>query len=217
VTTAPVRRCSWARSPLDIAYHDAEWGVPVHDDRVLFEFLVLEGAQAGLSWSTVLNKRAHYRRAFAGFYAAKVARFTRADVDRLVQDPGIVRHRQKIESAVTNAQAFLRVQAEHGSFDRYVWPFVGGAPKVNGRRSPREVPPRTPESDALSKDLERRGFSFVGSTICYAFMQAVGMVDDHLVSCFRYRAPRRRAARAGGAASRAAARPRPRRRTSPAN
>ena len=212
-----VKRCGWARSERDIAYHDAEWGVPVHDDRVLFEFLVLEGAQAGLSWSTILNKRAHYRRAFAGFDPAKVARFTPADVDRLVQDAGIVRHRQKIASAVTNARAFLAVQAEHGSFARYLWSFVGGAPKINRWRSPRQVPARTVESDALSKDLKRRGFSFVGSTICYAFMQAVGMVNDHLVSCAQYRAPRPRAARAGGGVSRAAAPRRPRRRTSPAS
>jgi DNA-3-methyladenine glycosylase I len=212
-----VKRCAWARSEQDIAYHDAEWGVPVHDDRVLFEFLVLEGAQAGLSWSTILNKRAHYRRAFAGFDPAKVARFTPADVDRLVLDAGIVRHRQKIASAVTNARAFLAVQAEHGSFARYLWPFVGGAPKINRWRSPRQVPARTVESDALSKDLKRRGFSFVGSTICYAFMQAVGMVNDHLVSCAQYRAPRPRAARAGGGASRAVAPRRPRRRTSPAS
>ena len=180
-------RCAWARSPADIAYHDAEWGVPVHDDRVLFEFLILEGAQAGLSWSTILAKRAAYRRAFAGFDPAKVARFTPARVDRLMQDAGIVRHRQKLESAVTNAQAFLRVQREFGSFDRYLWPFVGGAPKVNAWRRPRQVPARTAESDALSKDLKRRGFSFVGSTICYAFMQAVGMVNDHLVTCVRYK------------------------------
>ena len=212
-----VKRCAWARSEQDIAYHDAEWGVPVHDDRVLFEFLVLEGAQAGLSWSTILNKRAHYRRAFAGFDPAKVARFTPADVDRLVQDAGIVRHRQKIASAVTNARAFLAVQAEHGSFARYLWRFVGGAPKINRWRSPRQVPARTVESDALSKELKRRGFSFVGSTICYAFMQAVGMVNDHLVSCAQYRAPRPRAARAGGGVSRAAAPRRPRRRTSPAS
>jgi DNA-3-methyladenine glycosylase I len=217
VSAALVRRCSWARSPLDIAYHDEEWGVPVHDDRVLFEFLVLEGAQAGLSWSTILNKRTHYRRAFAGFDPAKVARFTEADVDRLMGDAGIVRHRQKIASAVTNARAFLRVQAEHGSFDRYVWAFVDGTPQVNGWRSPRQVPARTPESDALSKDLRRRGFSFVGSTICYAFMQAVGMVNDHLAHCARHRARRPRAGHAGAAASRARA-PRPRRRrTSPAS
>jgi DNA-3-methyladenine glycosylase I len=189
--TRAVERCGWARSPLDIAYHDEEWGVPVHDDRVLFEFLVLEGAQAGLSWSTILNKRPNYRRAFAGFDPAKVARFTAADIDRLLGDAGIVRHRQKIASVVTNARAFLRVQAEHGSFDRYVWSFVGGAPKVNGWRMLRQVPARTPESDALSKDLKRRGFSFVGSTICYAFMQAVGMVNDHLVTCPRHAAVRR--------------------------
>jgi DNA-3-methyladenine glycosylase I len=180
-------RCAWARSPADIAYHDAEWGVPVHDDRVLFEFLILEGAQAGLSWSTILAKRAAYRRAFADFDPAKVARFTTARVDRLMQDAGIVRHRQKLESAVSNAGAFLTVQQEHGSFDRYVWGFVGGAPKRNAWRRPRQIPVRTAESDALSKDLKRRGFSFVGSTICYAFMQAVGMVNDHLVSCVRYR------------------------------
>jgi DNA-3-methyladenine glycosylase I len=181
-----MERCAWARSPLDIAYHDAEWGVPVHDDRVLFEFLVLEGAQAGLSWSTILAKRPAYRRAFAEFDPVKIARFTPARIDRLMQDAGIVRHRQKLESAVTNAKAFLRVQAEHGSFDRYVWAFVGGAPKRNAWRTPRQVPASTPESDALSKDLKRRGFGFVGSTICYAFIQAVGMVDDHLVTCPRY-------------------------------
>ena len=215
--TAAVERCGWAQSPLDIAYHDEEWGVPVHDDRVLFEFLVLEGAQAGLSWSTILNKRENYRRAFAGFDPATVARFTAADVTRLVGDAGIVRHRQKIESVVSNARAFLRVQAEHGSFDRYVWSFVGGAPKVNAWRKHGQVPARTAESDALSKDLKRRGFSFVGSTICYAFMQAVGMVNDHLVRCVCYRAPRRRAARAGAAASRVRARRSPRRRTSRAS
>lgn len=187
MTRAPVRRCAWARSELDIAYHDAEWGAPVHDDHVLFEFLVLEGAQAGLSWSTILTKRAAYRRAFADFDPVQVARFTPARIDRLMQDAGIVRHRQKLDSAVSNAQAFLRVQAEHGSFDTYVWPFVGGAPKRNAWRRPRQVPPRTLASDALSKDLKRRGFTFVGSTICYAFMQAMGMVNDHLVTCFRYK------------------------------
>jgi DNA-3-methyladenine glycosylase I len=187
VKAAPVRRCSWAQGELDIAYHDAEWGVPVHDDRVLFEFLVLEGAQAGLSWSTILNKRASYRRAFVEFDPSKVARFTPARIDRLVQDAGIVRHRQKIESVVTNAKAFLGVQAEHGSFDTYVWQFVGGTPKRNAWRSPGQIAPRTAESDALSKDLKRRGFTFVGSTICYAYMQAVGMVNDHLVTCFRYK------------------------------
>jgi DNA-3-methyladenine glycosylase I len=183
----PPARCPWARTPLDIEYHDAEWGVPVHDDRVLFEFLTLEGAQAGLSWSTILNKRAHYRRAFADFDPAKVAHFTPAKIDRLLGDAGIVRHRQKLESVVTNARAFLRVQSEHGSFDRYVWSFVGGTPKTNAWRRPGQVAPRTTESDALSKDLKRRGFTFVGSTICYAYMQAVGMVNDHLVTCFRYK------------------------------
>jgi DNA-3-methyladenine glycosylase I len=179
-------RCAWPKSPLDIAYHDAEWGVPVHDDRVLFEFLTLEGAQAGLSWSTILKKREHYRRAFDGFDPERVARFTQKRIDRLVADPGIVRHRGKIESTVSNAKHFLEVLREFGSFDRYVWRFVGGSPRVNHPRTLRDVPARTPESDALSKDLQRRGFRFVGSTICYAFMQAVGMVNDHTRDCFRY-------------------------------
>ena len=182
---APVR-CSWPKSPLDIVYHDTEWGVPVHDDRLLFELLTLEGAQAGLSWSTILNKRDNYRRAFEGFDPERVARFTARRVDRLVEDPGIVRHRGKIESAVSNAKRFLEVQREFGSFDRYVWQFVGGAPRANQRRSLRDIPARTAESDALSQDLKRRGFRFVGSTICYAFMQAVGMVNDHTTDCFRY-------------------------------
>src|SRR5919206_4617859 len=181
-----VRRCAWPRTELDIQYHDAEWGVPAHDDRRLFEFLVLEGAQAGLSWSTILAKRPHYRRAFAEFEPARVARFTPARVERLLRDPGIVRNRLKVESAVRNARAFLKVQEEFGSFDRYVWQFVGGTPRVNAWRTPRAVPARTPESDALSKDLKRRGFRFVGSTICYAFMQAVGMVNDHTTDCFRH-------------------------------
>jgi DNA-3-methyladenine glycosylase I len=179
-------RCAWPKSDLDIAYHDAEWGVPVHDDQVLFEFLTLEGAQAGLSWSTILKKREHYRRAFDGFDPERVARFTPARVERLVADPGIVRHRGKIESTVSNAKRFLDVQREFGSFDSYVWQFVGGAPRVNHWRTLRDIPARTPESDALSKDLARRGFRFVGSTICYAFMQAVGMVNDHTTDCFRY-------------------------------
>ena len=187
-----VRRCSWPRSELDIAYHDAEWGVPVHDDRVLFEFLTLEGAQAGLSWSTILKKRPGYRRAFAGFEPRRVARFTAANEERLLQDAGIVRNRLKIASTISNARAFLAVQDEFGSFDAYVWRFVEGRPKQNARRSLREVPARTPESDALSKDLQRRGFRFVGSTICYAFMQATGMVNDHLVTCFRYKTLGRR-------------------------
>ena len=190
VATPNQKRCSWARTPLSIAYHDAEWGVPVHDDRVLFEFLTLEGAQAGLSWETILKKRDTYRQAFAGFDPARVARFTPARIERLMRNPGIVRNRLKIESSVTNAKAFLAVQKEFGSFDAYVWRFVGGAPLMNRRRTLSEVPARTPESDALSKDLLRRGFKFVGSTICYAFMQAVGMVDDHTRNCFR-RAPHR--------------------------
>ena len=187
-------RCPWARSELDLAYHDAEWGVPVHDDRVLFEFLLLEGAQAGLSWSTILRKRPHYRRAFAGFDPRRVARFTPARLQRLMQDPGLVRNRLKLASAVSNARAFLAVQREFGSFDAYVWRFVDGRPRQNARRSLRQLPARPAESDALSDDLRCRGFRFVGSTICYAFMQAVGMVNDHLVSCFRYRplAARRR-------------------------
>jgi DNA-3-methyladenine glycosylase I len=188
-------RCAWAQTPLSIAYHDAEWGVPAHDDRVLFEFITLEGAQAGLSWETILRKRDTYRDAFADFDPAKVARFTPARIERLLQDPGIVRNRLKIESTVTNAKAFLAVQREFGSFDAYVWTFVGGAPLDNARRHLKDVPPRTPESDTLSKDLSKRGFRFVGSTICYAFMQAVGMVNDHTVDCFtrmRRREPPRR-------------------------
>ncbi|HEX8725153.1 MAG TPA: DNA-3-methyladenine glycosylase I [Gemmatimonadaceae bacterium] len=182
-------RCAWATSPLGVAYHDAEWGVPVHDDRVFFEFLTLEGAQAGLSWETILRKRDAYRAAFAAFDPAAVARFTPARVEKLLADPGIVRNRLKVESTVTNARAFLKVQREFGSFDAYVWRFVDGAPLVNRRRSSRDVPARTERSDALSRDLGRRGFRFVGTTICYAFMQAVGLVNDHLVTCFRYRAP----------------------------
>jgi DNA-3-methyladenine glycosylase I len=183
-------RCAWARTPLGIAYHDREWGVPVHDDRVLFEFLTLEGAQAGLSWETILRKRDAYREAFAGFDPARVARFTSVRVERLLQNPGIVRNRLKIESTVGNARAFLAVQKEFASFDRYVWGFVGGTPRVNGPRELKEIPSRTAESDALSRDLLRRGFKFVGSTICYAFMQAVGLVNDHTVDCFRYPRPR---------------------------
>src|SRR5918996_684410 len=182
------KRCPWCEiNELEIAYHDKEWGVPVHDDRRLFEFLVLEGAQAGLSWSTILNKRANYRRAFANFDPKKVARFTPAKVRQLMHDAGIVRNRLKIESTVSNARAFLEVQAEFGSFDRYVWQFVDGAPRRNAWRSLKQIPARTNQSDALSKDLQRRGFRFVGSTICYAFMQATGMVNDHLVGCYRRR------------------------------
>ncbi len=181
------RRCAWARTPLSIAYHDKEWGVPVHDDRLLFEFLTLEGAQAGLSWETILKKRDAYREAFDRFEPAIVARYTPARIERLLRNPGIVRNRLKVESAVRNARAFLAVQREFGSFDAYLWRFVGGSPKVNRRRSLRQVPPRTRESDALSRDLLRRGFKFAGSTICYALMQAVGMVNDHTIDCFRYR------------------------------
>jgi DNA-3-methyladenine glycosylase I len=179
-----MKRCSWPSSELDVAYHDKEWGVPVHDDRVLFEFLILEGAQAGLSWSTVLKKRENYRRAFAGFDAEKVARFDASRRRTLMKDAGIVRNRLKIESTVTNARAFLALQKEFGSFDRYVWGF---APAHKPRKSPKDIPARSAESDALSKDLQRRGFRFVGTTICYAFMQAVGMVNDHLTTCYRYR------------------------------
>jgi DNA-3-methyladenine glycosylase I len=181
------KRCGWATTPLSIAYHDNEWGVPVHDDLVLFEFLTLEGAQAGLSWETILKKREAYREAFAEFDPAKVARFTPARIDKLLQDPGIVRNRLKVESTVTNAKAFLAVQREFGSFDAYLWNVIPGAPIVNRRRALNDLPARTPESDALSKDLSKRGFRFVGSTICYAFMQAVGIVDDHAADCFRRR------------------------------
>jgi DNA-3-methyladenine glycosylase I len=179
-------RCSWAGTPLSIAYHDIEWGVPVHDDHILFEFLTLEGAQAGLSWETILKKREAYRDAFVGFDPVRVARFTPARIERLLRNPGIVRNRLKIDSAVNNAKAFLAIQREFGSFDAYAWGFVGGAPRVNRWRTLRQVPARTPQSDALSRDLLGRGFKFVGSTICYAFMQAVGMVNDHTVDCFRH-------------------------------
>jgi DNA-3-methyladenine glycosylase I len=180
-----VTRCPWATSELLAEYHDREWGVPVHDDRVLFEFITLEGAQAGLSWETVLRKRARYREAFAGFDPASVARYTPAKIERLLQDAGLIRHRGKIESTVANAKAVLAVQAEFGSFDGYLWGFVNRKPIVNRPRSLTDLPARTPLSDALSKDLRRRGFGFVGSTICYAFLQAVGMVNDHTVGCFR--------------------------------
>jgi DNA-3-methyladenine glycosylase I len=186
VTPGLQERCAWARTPLSIAYHDAEWGVPVHDDRVLFEFLTLEGAQAGLSWETILKKRLAYREAFAEFDPARVARFSPARIEKLLLDPGIVRNRLKVEAAVVNARRFLDVQHEHGSFDEYIWGFVGGKPVTNAFRTMADVPARTPVSDALSKDLARRGFKFVGSTICYALMQAIGMVNDHVVSCFRY-------------------------------
>ena len=180
-------RCKWAAADrLLTEYHDAEWGVPEHDDRKLFEFLVLEGAQAGLSWMTVLRKRENYRRAFDGFDPRKVARYGSREVTRLLADSGIIRNRLKIAATIRNAQAFLAVQAASGSFDRYVWRFVGGGPRKNRWRSLRQIPARTKESDALSLDLRSLGFAFVGSTICYAFMQAVGMVNDHVVGCFRY-------------------------------
>jgi DNA-3-methyladenine glycosylase I len=184
--TTELVRCAWASGEQSIRYHDEEWGVPVHDDRMLFEFLILEGAQAGLSWSTILNKRENYRRAFDGFDAGRIAGYERKKIKALLQDPGIVRNKLKIDSTVENAKAFLRVQEEFGSFDRYIWQFVGGNPLVNRRKSLGQVPARTTESDTMSKDLKRRGFKFVGSTICYAFMQAVGMVNDHVVTCFRY-------------------------------
>jgi DNA-3-methyladenine glycosylase I len=199
--TTAVPRCRWAREPLDVEYHDREWGVPVRDDRRLFEFLLLEGAQAGLSWSTILRKRAAYRRAFAGFDPRRVARFGPREVRRLLGDAGIVRNRAKVRAAIANARAFLAVQAEHGSFAAYLWAFVDGRPLQGRRRSPREVPAETALSRALSADLRRRGFGFVGPTICYAFMQAVGVVNDHTLDCFRHdpvarlagRAPRRAA------------------------
>ena len=185
--TDAVKRCSWAvGDPLMIAYHDRQWGVPEHDDRTLFEMLILEGAQAGLSWSTILRKREAYRRAFAGFDPAAVARFGEREVAALLADAGIVRNRLKINAAIGNARAFLAVQQEVGSFDRFVWQLAGGAPVRNKRRRPGDVPARTAASDAMSKALARRGFKFVGTTICYAYMQAVGVVNDHLVSCFRY-------------------------------
>ena len=181
-------RCWWAGSdPLYTAYHDEEWGVPLHDDRRLFEMLVLEGAQAGLSWITILRKRPAYRKAFAGFDPRKVARFTPARVGNLLRDPGIVRNRAKVEGAIRSARAFLDTAKEHGSFDRYVWGFVGGRPIRNRWRDRKQVPAETEESRALSRDLKKRGFTFVGPTICYAFMQAVGMVDDHVVDCFRHK------------------------------
>jgi DNA-3-methyladenine glycosylase I len=180
-------RCGWAKGELEIRYHDEEWGTPLHDDRRLFEFLILEGAQAGLSWSTILKKRDHYRRAFDDFDATKVARYEARETRRLLADAGIVRNRLKIASAIGNAKAFLEVQAEFGSFDAFLWGFVDGAPIVNAWRRLDQIPAHTDESDALSKSLKKRGFNFVGSTICYAYLQAVGLVNDHLVHCFRRR------------------------------
>jgi DNA-3-methyladenine glycosylase I len=193
VPNAEQKRCSWVNvdNALLLEYHDREWGVPSHDDRKHFEFLILEAAQAGLNWSIVLNKREGYRRAFSQFDPEKVARFTKAKIDKLVADPGIIRNRLKIESAVTNAHALLKVQEEFGSFDKYCWRFVGGKPRQNSWKTLRQVPPTTPESDTLSRDLKQRGFKFVGPTVIYAHMQAVGMVNDHLVDCFRYRTIKR--------------------------
>jgi len=179
-------RCPWAKGELYITYHDTEWGVPLHDDRALFELLILEGAQAGLSWSTILNKRENYRKAFDGFNARKIARYDQRKVDRLLDDSGIVRNKLKIAASIQNAQAFLAIQKEFGSFDAYIWHFVGGQPIQNSFSSMQEVPARTAVSDAMSKDLQARGFRFVGSTICYAFMQATGMVNDHVTDCFRH-------------------------------
>jgi DNA-3-methyladenine glycosylase I len=187
MATVPIiLRCAWARDPLSIAYHDTEWGVPLHEDRALFEFLILEGAQAGLSWSTILNKRPTYRLAFDRFDPRKVARYDAARIADLLANPGIVRNRLKIQAAVRNARAFLEVQKEFGTFDKYIWSFVDGRPRRNRWRRLSQVPARTEQSDAMSRDLQKRGFTFVGSTICYAFMQATGMVNDHLAGCFRY-------------------------------
>ena len=183
-----MKRCPWSETdPLSLAYHDNEWGVPVHDDRKLFEMLILEGAQAGLNWLTILRKRGNYRKAFDNFDPRKIARYDRTKVARLLRNDGIVRNRLKIAAAIKNAKAFREVQKEFGTFDAYIWQFVSGQPIINKRKSLKDVPPTTPQSDALSRDLRKRGFTFVGSTICYAFMQAVGMVNDHLVDCFRCR------------------------------
>jgi len=184
--TAELQRCPWAKGDQYIDYHDKEWGVPVHDDRLLFEFLILEGAQAGLSWATILKKRDNYRIAFDQFDPETVAKYGKRKQTSLLANAGIVRNRLKIEAAIQNAKAFLAVQEEYGKFDKYIWGFVGGRPKQNAWKSMKVVPAQTPESDAMSKDLKQRGFKFVGSTICYAFMQAVGMVNDHLIDCFRH-------------------------------
>lgn len=184
--TKIVPRCHWASNDLSILYHDTEWGVPLHDDRGLFEFLILEGAQAGLSWDTILKKRVNYRAAFDDFDPNLLVRYSARKINELLRNPGIVRNRLKIDSAIRNARAFLKVQEEFGSFDAYIWRFVGGQPKQNAWHTSTQVPARTAKSDAMSKDLMKRGFNFIGSTICYAFMQAVGMVNDHTVECFRY-------------------------------
>lgn len=187
IQNTKMKRCTWPTNELAIRYHDEEWGAPLHDDRGLFEFLILEGAQAGLSWDTILRKRENYRKAFDGFDANKVARYTDKKIAKLLQDEGIIRNRLKIASAISNAKAFLKVQKEFNSFDKYIWSFVDGKPIVNKRTGPGQVPARTDVSDAISKDLKKRGFNFVGSTIMYAFMQATGMVNDHLTTCFRYK------------------------------
>lgn len=182
-----MKRCDWANSsPLEIKYHDEEWGVPVHDDRLLFEMLILEGAQAGLSWSTILKKRAGYLKAFDGFDAKKISRYTNKKIEKLLNNPEIVRNKLKVNATVENAKQFLKVQAEYGSFDAYIWSFVDGKPIINKRKKMADVPVSTPEAEAMSKALKKRGFKFIGPTICYAYMQGVGMVNDHLVSCFRY-------------------------------
>ena len=186
-TESEIVRCHWATSELNIPYHDEEWGVPVHDDHLLFEFVILEGAQAGLSWDTVLKKRARYRHVFNQFDPEKVARYDKKKVKALLADEGIIRNRLKIDATIGNARAFLKVQEEFGTFDAYIWRFVDGKPRQNARKSHKQVPATSPESDAMSKDLKKRGFRFVGSTICYALMQATGMVNDHLVTCFRYK------------------------------
>lgn len=183
-----IARCGWCGTdPLYVQYHDEEWGTPLHDDRALFEFLCLEGAQAGLSWITILKKRDNYRRAFDNFDAAKIARYDEQKIETLLQDPGIVRNRLKVNGFVKNARAYLAIRDEFGTFDKYIWSFVGGKPKLNAWSHLKEIPAHTPESDAMSKDLKKRGMTFVGSTICYAYMQACGMVNDHEISCFRYK------------------------------
>ena len=202
---AQIQRCSWAKGELSIAYHDEEWGLPSHDDRHLFELLILEGAQAGLSWSTILNKRAGYRRAFDNFDARRVARYDARKVKQLLGNAGIVRNKLKVGAAIQNAKAFLAVQKEFGSFDAYIWQFVGKLPIQNAWRAPRDMPARTAESDAMSKDLAKRGFKFVGSTICYAYMQATGMVNDHAVGCFRWEEVRRAGNKQGRARRRSTA------------
>jgi DNA-3-methyladenine glycosylase I len=183
-----MKRCEWAnKDEFEQSYHDKEWGVPIHDDRTLFEFLVLEGSQAGLSWSTILRKREGYRKAFDNFDARKISQYSQADVSRLLSNPGIIRNRLKINAAITNARAFLKIKEQFGSFDHYIWQFVNGSPIHNSWKKMTDIPSSSPESEAMSKDLQKRGFKFVGSTICYAFMQAVGMVNDHVVGCFRYK------------------------------